>query len=346
MNRNLSPKDLALVIGVSESSLKRWVDEGRLIASRTAGGHRRIALHEAIRFIRDTHQTLSRPELLGLTDLTSGPLSAVTSGAGEAALHKALENGQAEQARGLILAQYLAARSFASVCDAGIAHSMHRIGELWRHSDNGIVVEHRATEIVIDSVHQVRATLPPAPVDAPVALGAAAPGDPYILPTLMAATTLLECGFRDVNMGPNLPFDAFISAVRQYQPRLVWLAATHVDDRDGFLDGLARLSRMTSEAGITLALGGRAIYGLPRPELPGTHVVMSMSELAALGRATKSQPMLAGVGGPTFSGTAAGSISAPAGGATGLAGVRTREISGGSSNGNGVAVLGKARPKR
>lgn len=327
MNRNLSPKDLALVIGVSESSLKRWVDEGRLIATRTAGGHRRIALHEAIRFIRDTHQSLSRPELLGLSDLTSAPLAAVTSGAGEAALHRALENGQAELARGLILAQYLAARSFASVCDAGIAHAMHRIGELWRHSETGIMVEHRATEIVIDSVHQVRSTLPPPPEGAPVAIGGSAPGDPYILPTLMAATTLQECGFRDVNMGPNLPFESFLAAIKEYQPRLVWLSATHLDDRDGFVQGLVRVSQAVAQTGATLALGGRAIYSLPLPELPATHIVMSMSELAALGRAIKVQPAAGPVNAATVS-------------------LRTLEPSTGTSNGHGLATAGKARPKR
>jgi MerR family transcriptional regulator, light-induced transcriptional regulator len=49
---HLSPKALAAAIGVSESSLKRWADEGRLAAERTAGGHRRIAVAEAVRFVR------------------------------------------------------------------------------------------------------------------------------------------------------------------------------------------------------------------------------------------------------------------------------------------------------
>ena len=58
MRHVLSPKELAQAIGVSESSLKRWADEGLLRATRTAGGHRRIPLAEAIRFLRDTQATL------------------------------------------------------------------------------------------------------------------------------------------------------------------------------------------------------------------------------------------------------------------------------------------------
>ena len=38
----LSPRELAEAVGVSESSLKRWADRGRVHVHRTEGGHRRI----------------------------------------------------------------------------------------------------------------------------------------------------------------------------------------------------------------------------------------------------------------------------------------------------------------
>jgi excisionase family DNA binding protein len=54
MQNTLSPRELAAAVGVSESSLKRWADEGRVKVARTAGGHRRIELAEAVRFIRQS----------------------------------------------------------------------------------------------------------------------------------------------------------------------------------------------------------------------------------------------------------------------------------------------------
>ena len=62
----LTPKELADAIGASESSLRRWVDSGQINMSRTAGGHRRIPLAEAIQFIRGIGATVVRPEMLGL----------------------------------------------------------------------------------------------------------------------------------------------------------------------------------------------------------------------------------------------------------------------------------------
>ena len=65
----LTPKELAEVIGASESSLRRWVDAGSIRMSRTTGGHRRIPVAEAIRFIRESGATVVRPDLLGLEEI-------------------------------------------------------------------------------------------------------------------------------------------------------------------------------------------------------------------------------------------------------------------------------------
>src|SRR5271165_4212340 len=71
----LTPKELADAIGASESSVRRWVDAGDIRMSRTAGGHRRILLPDAIQFIRKMGAAIVRPELLGLTDLNSARFS-------------------------------------------------------------------------------------------------------------------------------------------------------------------------------------------------------------------------------------------------------------------------------
>lgn len=57
----LSPRELAQAIGVSESSIKRWIDDGLIGATKTAGGHRRIAGSEAIRFVREVARSCSVP---------------------------------------------------------------------------------------------------------------------------------------------------------------------------------------------------------------------------------------------------------------------------------------------
>jgi excisionase family DNA binding protein len=284
---DLSPKDLADVIGVSESSLKRWVDEGKLEATRTAGGHRRIPLHAAMRFIRDTNARLTRPDLLGLPDFSHQPVNDVLNDGADAALLEALQAGDARRARGLVFAYLLHSRSVAGVCDGPIAHAMHRIGEMWLHSDRGVMVEHRATEICLEILHQVRQTIQPPNEDSPVAIGGAPEGEPYTLSSLMAATVLMESGYRDVNLGATTPIEAFRKAVLDHRPRLVWISVSTDEGRATLFRSIVPLAEFIMQQGAKLVIGGRAVAGHRPPDGTPAHVVASMSELAAFARALR-----------------------------------------------------------
>src|SRR4051812_45823042 len=115
MPQTLSPKELAHALGLSESSLKRWADDGLIHVSRTAGGHRRITLVEAVRFIRHAALPIVHPGVLGLADLESLPPNHLHATDENAALAEAIRDGRAAQARGLLLAMYLAGRSVAEI---------------------------------------------------------------------------------------------------------------------------------------------------------------------------------------------------------------------------------------
>src|SRR5688572_31280692 len=115
----LTPRDLAEAIGASESSVRRWVDAGQVKLSRTAGGHRRIPLAEAVRFIRQSRATLVRPDLLGLGEITTiaaergGRRSSRADDNEAERLYQALVNGDRMLARGIVMSWYLGGRAIA-----------------------------------------------------------------------------------------------------------------------------------------------------------------------------------------------------------------------------------------
>src|SRR5688500_6197296 len=134
----LSPKDVADAIGASESSVRRWIDGGQIATSRTAGGHRRVAVEEAIRYARASGATVVRPDLLGL-DLPRASRERMPALSDDEKLFEALRAGNRGAARDMILGWYLDGRSLPALFDGPVRGAMHAVGELWRHERRGIL---------------------------------------------------------------------------------------------------------------------------------------------------------------------------------------------------------------
>lgn len=275
----LTPKSLAQAIGVSESSLRRWVDSGSIPITRTVGGHRRIAWADAIRFIRQSNSTVVRPELMGFREAPASARRADGQDDGQR-LFRALHAGLLDQARGLIFSQYLTGASLSSLFDGPIRLALHRIGELWHHDPRGILIEHRAIDICLQILNQLRQTVPHVAPSAPAALGGAPQGDSYLIPSLMAATIAAEAGFRDINFGPETPLSLLGRAEKESSARLVWLALS-VLPADGLHREILALHKELAARDIPLVLGGRYAPDLATPARRGLHVVNSMAEFAA-----------------------------------------------------------------
>ncbi|MEZ6197677.1 MAG: hypothetical protein R3F20_18455 [Planctomycetota bacterium] len=277
MKDTLSPRDLARAIGVSESSMKRWADDGLVQTNRTPGGHRRIAWAEALRFIRESGSSLVRPELLGLESL--GP----KAGAEGEILHDLLASGDGDGAFSFLTSRFLDGATLVSLFDGPLRAAMQRLGELWRHESRGIFVEHRATDICLELIRKLRAGLP-LRADSPVAIGGAPAGNHHGIGSLLAATVLEECGFRASNLGPDMPLEVLAGGARETGARLVWVSVALVENEEEFVSELRGLARSCGDASCGLAIGGSAV-GLERlAERAGVAFGRDLAALASYGR--------------------------------------------------------------
>jgi len=283
MQTTLSPKELAQAIGVSESSLKRWVDEGLVTAIRTSGGHRRIPRNNALAFVREQGYPLLRPELLGLEEAES---KAEADGAVDAVFHAALREGRAAEAQRLVIQRFVAGDPVARLVDGIMAPAMRALGELWQYDEAGIYIEHRAVDICTQILDRVRALLPDPAPDAPVALGGAPAKDPYTLPSLMAVTVITAEGWRTFNLGAFVPPDVLGRAAVDQQARLVWLALGVVDGHGGVDDEVKAVLTALGQAGSQpiLVAGGPACRCSGRRPPEPARFAESMPQLAGLVR--------------------------------------------------------------
>ena len=249
----LTPRDLATAIGVSESSLKRWADEGFLQATRTAGGHRRISLSEAVRFIRETRCTVVRPDILGFGDVRFD--ARLEPGYAGHALLEALERDDQKTARGLLLGEFLSGSSIAAILDGSLRVALEKIGERWKDAPAGIVLEHRAVDTAVHALSTMRSAIPKPGAGAPCAVGGSPSGDPFVLPSLGAAIVLAEAGYVEMNLGAESPIEAMLPAA---------LALEQVCAFGGWLVGVLFCSALLARAPAA-ASHPRSACTLPQP---------------------------------------------------------------------------------
>ncbi len=283
MQPALTTAQLADAVGVSESSVKRWIDDGRIAASRTVGGHRRVNVEEAARYIRAAGLALDRPERLGLEDLSAYARTGTDDADLGETLFDHLTRGRTAGAAGLLQARFLAGASVAQLVDGPLAHAMTRVGALWRSSPEGILTEHRATETAIQAVIRLRALLPPV-FDGPVAIGCAPSGDPYVLPSLAASAVVEDEGFRAVNLGPQTPLDTLATGAVAFRACLAWVSFSSVEGPRGLRRDVLKLAKRLRSSGAVLVVGGSQVDRLALGREQGILVGDAMAELRAAAR--------------------------------------------------------------
>ena len=257
MKKLVTPKQVAQAINVSESSLKRWCDQGLMTAIRTAGGHRRLALDDVIQFLRQSGQQLVRPELLGLPSNT-GRAAVIVVRAREQ-IREALMAGDEEQCRRIVFDLYLAGQSACEICDQVLTGAFHDIGDRWECGELSIYRERRALEIGFKMLHELRLAVRAPPVDAAQAVGGTFACDPYQLPTAMIELVLRELGWQATSLGSRLPASTIAEALRESRPRLLWISISCIESVPAFLEEYSQLQSVAAKTGTAVVVGGRAL---------------------------------------------------------------------------------------
>ena len=281
MQELVSPKQVARAIGASESSLKRWCDNGLLPTTRTAGGHRRIALNGVLKFIRDNGHQLVEPEVIGLPSAVGTGERTITRA--RETLLEAFTQGSESMALRCLLDLYIGGTEVTQIFDDVIAPAMADVGKKWAGGQMEIYEERRAVEFMTTTLMEIGRLLPAPGVDdgtAPVAMGGTLSGDPYSLGARMAVLTVRDAGVQSVFLGCGLPFETYHRAVELERPSLLWISVGAIEKPPEFISEANRLAARCKANDTLLAMGGRALGREVAGKLQSTAVCESMAELS------------------------------------------------------------------
>ena len=287
--RYFSTAAVAKALGVSVTTVKRWVDDGLLPAHKTAGGHRKLLEGDVLRLANRLN--LPRADLGAFAGVRPPEERCPAADDLGRRLFEALRGADGGAAKALLLNAYMAGWPVGRLADEAVRPAMAKIGDEWAAGRIDAYEEHRATQLCLEALHALRSRLAPTAEEGrPLAVGGCPEGDPTLLGTFLAQTTLLEAGWEAINVGPDTPAASFRKAVRELRPKLLWLSCTHLPEPERFLAEFPDVYREAEGVGAVVAVGGRALTEAVRSRMAYTTFGDGLTQLAALARSLHPRP--------------------------------------------------------
>lgn len=260
--KKLTSKEAARVLGVSEATVKRWADSGRLPMAKTVGGHRRFSPEDIATFkralieIKRPH-ALQRSAAIGANSHSTKALrlnDEEVEALGEK-LFRALLDGDSEETSALIANLHLHGQTVAAIADDHLCPAMRRIGDLWHRGELSVAQEHVATRTAAHALRNLQLALKTFEPKM-FALCCSVEEDFHELPVQLAVLALEEGDVEVFNLGTNTPFYALAEAVERFRPNLVCVSSTMLPNLDRAAREYEEFHEAARRTKASIVLGG------------------------------------------------------------------------------------------
>lgn len=260
----LSTADVARLFNVTETTVKRWADEGTLKCQKTPGGHRKFEIRNVIEFAdKNNFEPAGALEFPEKDTLSSKTEVAVISRDFETLskvfLDKALSPKKTEL---FLFLSYLYEHRVQlwEIYDLVIRAGMYEIGERWARGEIGVNHEHRASYETLDALAKLQTEILIKPLTGMSALFACVGGELHEI-GLRCVSYLFESeGWSVHYLGANTPRDAAIAAVREMRPSVVSLSCTRVEQLQSSATAINELTAVAHGMGSSVIVGGAAAH--------------------------------------------------------------------------------------
>jgi len=261
----LSTADVARLFNVTETTVKRWANDGMLKCMKTPGGHRKYEMKHVVEFAQRVQLepacalSLSDQDALAQT-IQVAILTRDFAALQRVFIEKALSPDKCDL---FLLFSYLYQHQIElwEIYDLIIAPGMMEIGERWARGDVKICQEHRASYETLDALAKLQAQIHVKPATG-LSVVCACPGNELHEIGLRCAASLFESeGWLTHYLGARTPFEDIVYAVEELHPTTVCISRTVSFTDDAEREACDRMLRTVLASGVTILLGGKVLCG-------------------------------------------------------------------------------------
>ena len=277
----LSTKQVAELLHVAETTIKRWADEQTLVCVRTPGGHRKFAATEVVAFAEQHHYPLTGLTPPPMTQdggdrLQRGVQTQDFQLVSEIFLEHALQ-GDRQGLYDLLVYVYTHQIPFARIADTIIRPAMETIGDRWSKGLLEVDQEHRASQATLEALHRFGAELHRKPSHGRSVVSSCMEGELHSIGLQCVAYGLESEGWAVHMLGANTPHESLLSYVRRFRPQVVALSST-IRQNEKWRDAVASLTWTVHSWNGIVIFGGNAAQGASANDLGCDFVTQSLEE--------------------------------------------------------------------
>jgi MerR family transcriptional regulator, light-induced transcriptional regulator len=263
MKQSYSTKELAQMLDVSESTVKRWADAGLLKCRKTIGGHRKFHQDEIAEF--QSQCSLAVKAAMAedraarrdaeMDELFAGPdFTALSGRYREASLAR-----QFGCATAMLREAHLRGLSLATIGDEIIRPAMHEIGEMWRAGKISVLDEHAATFATVRALIELRQHMEEKERTEKLALVGCSEGEFHHVAALLVCHLLESESWKVVYLGGHTPLFSFAEAINKLNADLACISITMTDNIERAARDYEGLRRAALKRNAKIILGGAAL---------------------------------------------------------------------------------------
>ena len=280
----LNSKEVASVMGVNVSTIKRWTDSGKLDCYQTIGGHRKFLLSHLKNFLKEKINQKLKVNIIQY--LNKGDKELVQridridyKYLRDYLFQLGLQQG-VDSIHDVINSLLIKGEPQYRIYDELILNVLNRIGDLWSNNKLSIADEHTMTETIRNVMYRIHSEISKNNVKIPKkVICMTLTNDEHEIPLVMIQSILDEINIPSTNLGPNIPVPEIESKIQVVNPTHLIISSNYVLDTDIFNSEISRLIQFCHKKDIEILIGGSGNHLLIEENRSTTIELKNMADL-------------------------------------------------------------------
>ncbi|HTX20036.1 MAG TPA: cobalamin-dependent protein [Bacteroidota bacterium] len=253
-----STAELAEILNVNESTIKRWSDAGDLACMKTRGGHRRFSAGSIMEFVRQNNMSASVAGVDAFPDedlrahLIAGNFHRLVP-----EMKKEMLAGNVQGIVRMLRSAYVARPDLLALISELVFPPLVEIGEAWHAKSLSIDREHIASNSLQEALAEFSGELHRKPANGLKAVTSCSEGQWHEVAIRCVGYYLAAEGWSVVSLGQSPPTASLVHAIKTEKPDLVALSVVTPAHERALLNEVNRtICPAARRAKARLAVGG------------------------------------------------------------------------------------------